>query len=749
MEARAEDMRDRMGKHDPLGDVITVFLVLVTLFGAAVALRQANAHFEHDEATVRAEEWAVLASSQRTRANQAEQLQLGRRRLARHDSMNAREAIGQSIFGRGNDAMLELEARQWQERARRTTLESRRLAHQSAVETGEIQAAGADAFPGIDPDLGKTAPCVAGLETPAPEAVGMGPSRGPPTSTDSYTTDLRREAFRMEGRRAAATATAVKAEEQFTRYAASLALIAVALFFLGYALTKYGHRFRKIFVFFAALLTGLSVFFFVSATLDSPPKPEPAAAAAYADGKVAFESGHFQTALEDFACATHLNPHFEEAYLQQSEAFDLRGMPRDALIVNESLENRSNLRKALDYGRRARQLNPEDPQALTQIATALFVYGVSDRNRAQLTRALALDRRQRADMPDDPIPAFNTATTLLALGRPWRKSYGRAERLMSESSQPLAYVGAALTDLDFLRASHLRNGLAAEAKEAKEQVVAAGMADAPGHPRSGSPGPDGRALASDVRLQMTPAAAYLGFEAKGLRADRDQVFLAVYHRERLGWQEVQPLSGRVVPERTRGGYEAVLWTSSPTSCLPGGKYKVELYVDGRIANVVPESGATAHLPRLVRRSLRGMNLYLCEPGKAWRRIPRHAAGLLDGFEHRAPKGREGVVVFDLSASTPRDFRRAVPTLLRHFSPPLPRGAQAFKHLPGPVPLGNLPNARLTSFVYPHGEMLVATAATPIGRRLAIAVFGPPVLFAGHGPTHSLGVSLLESLITYD
>ncbi|HEX6667595.1 MAG TPA: tetratricopeptide repeat protein [Solirubrobacterales bacterium] len=749
MDPNPQDMPDVMGKHDRLGDAITVALVLVTLFGALIAWRQATAHFEHDEATVRAEEWTVLASAHRTRASQTEQLQLDRRRLVRRNSMNAKEAVGRAIFGRGDPALLALQARHWRGQARRVALGSHRLAREGAAEMREIQAGAADAFPDIRPGLGTAAPCTAGPE-PHPEAsISVKSPRDPPP-TSHHSAELQREAFRMEGRRAAAAETAVRAEEQFTHYAASLALIAVSLFFFGYALTKYGYRFRKAFAALAVLLTTFSAFLAVEAALDAPPKPEPEAAAAFADGKVALMRGDLPTALDDFACATRLNPHFPEAFLERSQAFDQLGLPRDASVLNESLENRANLRKALNHARRARQLDPENPRALQQIATALFVYGVIEHNRRNLLQALELHRRVEEAMPENPIPALNATTTLLALGKPWRESYQQAKRLMSESSDPFAYVGGALTDLEFLRISRLRDGLAATVKEAKEQMVAAGMASALEGSDSDTPTDRGATEASGVHLEITPAAAQVTFSARGLRIGRDQVFAAVYHRERLGWQEIQPLSQLVDPVPVAGGYQTVLWSTSPTSCLVGGHYKVELFINGRLANVASASGATVDLPHLVRRNLPGMNLYLCHPGKAWHRIPRRAAGLLEGFEHQGHSGREGIVVFDVSSSPAGSSGRVASTLLEHFSPPLPGGAEKAGRVRGSTLIGNLTTPSMTAYTYANGEMILVTTTTPIGRRLVIAVFGPPTLFTPqNGSTRPVGPSLLESLLTYD
>lgn len=109
-----------------------------------------------------------------------------------------------------------------------------------------------------------------------------------------------------------------------------------------------------------------------------------------------------------------------------------------------------------------------------------------------------------------------------------------------------------------------------------------------------------------------------------------------------------------------------------------------------------------------------------------------------------------MVVFDISASPGRSFRQVAPTLLDRFSPPLPRGAERIGPLHGPALTGNLERVRMTGYVYAGGEMIVATASTAIGRKLAIAVFGPPSMFAPrNGSDPSLAQSLFESLVTYD
>jgi tetratricopeptide (TPR) repeat protein len=754
MDPNPQDMPDLMGRHDPLGDAITVALVLVTLLAAVVGWRQAHAVFEHEEAAVRAEEWTVLASSQHARANQVEWLQRARRWQARRARIGAAQSAARASFGQGHRFMLALEARESRGRARRADRESRRLTREGVAELGRVEADAAAAVPDIHPSLGRTASCEARPRYGLWPALAAASGRGPPSPAE-YEVGMRREAFRMEGLRDAAAETAAQAEEQFTRYAISLAAIAVALFLFGYALTKYGFRFRRIFACVGALLTAFSVYIAVTAFFDAPSKPPPAAAAAYADGRIALERGQLEVALRDLACATKLNPGFADAYLLRSRAFDQRGMPRDVAVIDESLASGRNLLKALRFGRRALQLDSEDPLALAQIATALYVHGIRHRDRQDLLRAVAVDRRVQAALPRDPIPALNTATVLLALGRPWRTSYRRAERLMDEASAPLEYVGPVLTDLLYLQASGVRPGIAAAASAAKAQLIAAISRRTP--TASGATATyDGaeRAALSGVRLGIAPASVYLSFAGRGFRPGRDRLFVAVYGRQPLGWQELPHVSGPVtgVGAPAHGRYAITIWSSSPTYCLGSDAYRVELYVNGHLATGGgPVGGVTASLPQMRRRRLANLDLGLCYPsGEDWRPIARRAAGLLDGFERPGHGGREGIAVFDVSESRARGALPIGATLLGRFSPPLPRGARPAGAPSGVVPVGNLVGARETAYAYRNGFMILVTATTPIGRKLAIAVFGPPAFFASpSGSAPSLGASVLESVFTYD
>jgi tetratricopeptide (TPR) repeat protein len=731
-----------MDPHDRTGDFITLALVVATLFGAGTVWLQAHAVFAHDEAAVRAEEWTVLASAQRGRVNLAEQLDRGRAWQARRDRIGSAKSTARRLFGRGNPVLVALEARQWKRRAHRVERESRRLARANAAELDEIEERAKASFPDIHPARGRSASCA---KEPPGAGLNASAGRDPPTLS-GFAAASWREAYRTEGLRSGAAQTAVRAEEQFTRYAGSLAAIAVALFLFGYALTRYGHRYRKLIALLAAVLTAASVVWTVITLFDPPEKPRAAAAAAYADGRVALREGDTETAVRDLACATRLNPDFAEAFLQRSIAVE-RDTPGNLTVVNESLEGPRALRQALEYGRRSHQIDSEYPQAVNQIATSLYVFGLRQEDRSRLARALRLDREMAATLPNDPIPAFNAGTTLLALGKPWRRTYRQAESLMRESAEPLAYAGGALTDLDYLGASGIRRGIRAATEAAKEHVVASVSELA--SKSSGRHAGDGEEPSlSRVGFSVSPASAELGFAARGFDPTRDRLFAAWYRHRPRGWQELPQLSGLVSsPLQTGGGYWTQSWSSS---CLRGGAYRVEFYVNGRLAKADPAPRFAVHLPRSRYRFLRNMNLGVCYPRKGWHRIRRRAAGLVDGLERRVAAGREGVVAFDVSASPAQGAAQMDATVLRHFTPPLPDGVQGVGTPSGSLPVG--PWTAATTRVYPYrgGSLVLATAVTPIGRKLAVAVFGPPALFAPPSRSApSVGRSILASIFVYD
>ena len=753
MEGR--DVPDVLGTHDRFDDWITVVLVVVTLLGAAIAWGQAQAHFAHDEATARAGEWSVLANSQQSRANLALLVESGRNWQVRRDRIGAQQSTATALLGDGAARLAAIEAGQWSRRAALASAGSMRMTQAEVQELREIEAEAALTVPDVEPSLGRTASCEAEGRRLIPGITRWAGESGrdpPPARPLEASTVERREAFRMEGLRDAAEQTAVQAEDQFTTYAAALAFVAVALFLFGYALTKYGSRLRILFVSLGAVLTVGAVVVGVIALAEPPTKPPAAAAAAYADGQIALSHGELELALVDFACATNLNPGFASALIGRSEAVAQRGVQRGTVLINQGAQSDENLREALKYGRRARRSEPDDPRALAQIAIPRYIYGVREEDFGELRRAVTLNEKIEEELPRDPLAAINLAANRLALGLDdWRETYRRARRLMAVSSQRMEYAAGALTDLDALQRSQLWPGIGVAAREAKEEMVAAATLEPP--PEDYGTAPDDRASLRDVQLVVSPAGASVGFRARRFHLFHESLFIAIYSRVAHGWQELPQLSGPVtnLAPPVEGHYEAGFHYASLNSCLGTGSYKAELYVEGRLANAGGIAEATPRLPVMRPKILPGINVRLCAPRSSdWQPLAQRTVGVVDGFERTGPR-RAGIVVADLSAA-PQDGGRALTALaLERLSPPLPSGAKQL----GPAVTGlvgeSLTDIRRATYRYPGGAMHLLIGRTPIGRRLAIAVFGPLGYLTAqdNGMSFSMADSLLASVSPQD
>jgi hypothetical protein len=385
------------------------------------------------------------------------------------------------------------------------------------------------------------------------------------------------------------------------------------------------------------------------------------------------------------------------------------------------------------------------------MATALYLKGLRHHDLGELRAAVALDEQIKEELHNDPIAVYNAGAGRLALGLDWREDYEHAGVLLGRVAQPLEYVGGALTDLDTLQQSNLWPGIAVAAREAKEEVVAAAT-EVPPSEGDGT-ATDDRSSLRDVQLVVAPAGARVGFAARGFHPRPESLFVAIYSHVAHGWQELSQLSGRVpeLEQPAKGQYETGFHYASLNSCLGSGRYKAEIYVDGRLANPGGIAEATVHLPAMQPTILPGINVRLCAPRSAdWRPLAGRKVGVVDGFE-RTGRKRAGIVVADLSAA-PEARGRALDALaLERLSPPLPTGIKQS----GPAVTGlvaeNFVDGRRTTYRYPGGAMILLIGRTPIGRRLAIAVFGPLGYLNGRPPgmSFSMAYSLLASVSPRD
>jgi hypothetical protein len=736
-------------EHDRFGRRLAVAIVLATLAAAVVAYLQANSVLRHAEAASRAEQWATLAASARSRAENAAQIQLARARLAHEDRVRAQHALAKRLMGVGGNARaLRREERGWRSLAANVEERSSRIAERMEHQFELAREVEREALPNVDPDEHVTADC-----EHAPEDAGGAP---PPlrkrlnpnvdfAPVGRYLASSRREEYRFDALRGAATHEAETAEKQFTRYAVSLAMFAVAVFLFGYAMTPFGHRYRRLYAVAAGCVAVGSALWGVYSFARGPEHPSPRAAAAYADGRVAHEAGAHHSAIRLLTCALEIREDFPAAYLARSEAYTALGTPQRAeLIFNETLVNPHYRERAAEDAEHASEGHDVDPRTIAQLAVAEFAQALAHDDQVGLEHALELHEDARELQPKEPLHTFNVGTTLLALGRPWRAEYEEAFHALQQHELAF-YVPAALTDLHAV-AARLPSRIE-QVREARQEVVGAAL-------RSNRL-PDQELPASapdalrDVGLTVTPGAVDVTFSTSRALRVRDSVYAAVYYDTGRGWAASSSLSGVLDSLESRGTrqYGQIVAPAPGSACTDGGRYRVEVYVNGTLVR-----GATAQtrvrFPELVHERLDDLNVELCRPA-GWQPVRGRVEGVADGFT--SPGGRRGVLVVDASVAVTAGVRSGdlVEFVQARFPELLPRRARPVGDLQVSYVLG-LAGQTWQSYRYPDGSAVFGTATTTADRPLVVAVFGPHSSFIGPSTGSTLkGADLFFSLMSRD
>jgi tetratricopeptide (TPR) repeat protein len=719
-------LRDALDEHDIFGRWIAVAIVATTLLGAFVAFRQADSAYDHAEAASEAEQWATLATGARNRSEKAARLQVSRARLALADRVRAQHATAARRLGVGGDPLaLRLEAQRWGQLAARVAVNSQEIADDMATEFRRIETESVEAFPNADPREGEAAECEHPVPTAdrAPNALetGLDPDADS-AAVERYLAQAGREAYRFDALRDGATHEAEGAEKQFTRYAVSLAMFAVAVFLLGYALTPFGHRHRRLYAFVAGSIALGSAGWAVYAAVKGPERPSQMAAAAYADGRVALASREERQAVSLLTCALEYREEFPAAYLARSEAFQQLGTAQPGqAIYNETLVDATFAERAAEDAERAGTDENEDEDEASVVATratGVYVKALRDHDDEGFEEALALHREARELQPNFALHSFNVGTTLLALGRPWRAAYDEALRLAPQVA--LAdYVPAAMTDLEVTAAEFPRT--ADEAVEAKEQVVSAALLS--GSAEVGQIPAVERGTVSDVYLRVSPAIVEVGFTTERPLRKLDVVYAAIYRETDGNWAVLPTLSGPMTALQSSGrrSYLQVIAPTSGARCDADGHYKVEVYVNGRL----PRGGtaeAEASFPDLEHVVLEDLNVELCRPS-GWDPAEGRVRGVVDGFT--SPDGSSGVLVVDASAAVSAGVRRAalVERVLDRFVEIFPRNTEFSSRMLNFYSLG-LAGQPVEIYSYPDGLALFGNATTSADRAVVTAVYGP-------------------------
>ena len=457
--------------------------------------------------------------------------------------------------------------------------------------------------------------------------------------------------------RDAANEQDAKRSEQISAYSVTLAMFAIAVFLFGFSLTPEGRVRGGLFAGTAGALAVTGALIALVAGLGEQDAPAPEAADAYANGMVAASVGDTRRRREGVRprdrAAADLRARVQGAFLR-----DLPGGLAAALRLPEPhaarrpapLERRPRTRPRP----RARQCGRPDQPWVRALPG-----GTPSDDQELVEEAAEISRRAVEADPRDPVSRFNLGVVLLALDREadaleaYRAGVPRvvfsdtARRMRRPGYAQEAILAGALTDLELLR-RETGPRHAAAIRRIKAQIVGRITAGARPIPRSG-------ARLSDFELSVFPTrASYLIHSEKGFKPSRDQLSLQWYHRDpKLGWGAVAELSGPAGSSEDDYGNDPVLnrrfdvvnylELSPYPACLRPGRYRLEAYLNGRLADVagVDASHTEPFEPEVERE----VGMGICHP-PGWRlRAPRNTAGVVSSW--RSPDGSRGAVIMKL------------------------------------------------------------------------------------------------------
>jgi type II secretory pathway pseudopilin PulG len=693
---------------------VAVAIVLTTLAAAVTAFLQASSQREHDEAAAKATALASSALDSRRQSDQAARMLVSRYGLALEQRTRAAAELQRSAFAPGPAPGSAAERRRWLEVAGLTDRDTRRIAaayHLPPVNRGEATGPDADRF---------------------------FPQR--------YVASARRISYELGARRDAANQEAEEAHKQIGRYTISLTIFAVAVFLFGYSLTPHARRRRALYAGTAAALVLVAAISCAANVADAPQEPDESAAAAFAQGRVAYDSERYRDAVAQLDDALGEWPEYAAAYALRAKAEFAADSPQ--LDIPLSLTSDRALEASTSDQARALEHGSEDSGLVLEHGFQLLALGLRHDDDDKIEEGLRFSDQAREERPTDPVPSFNAGAGLLALGREdeardaYREAVERTvfidSRHKERRNDVAAYeffLGEALTDLESIAAARPRLRHAVD--EAKRSIVAPITRAAYAEPlESKNPSPP---LPANGKLRIAAGPGFTQLEIhrpQHIGADADLSAQWYYDAPRgLGWSVLPDVSGAINDDLTedRDGtlYGRGEFLAKTGSCLSPGRYRLELYVDGRLVTTAQRQ---LLFPALKADRLRELGLAFCRPG-GWRPIAG-APGLLDGAV--SPDHRAGMLVFSVNrrvagARPPSKAlsEQITAAALRRFADRLPPGLrrggethQSFTDLRGRV---------VRRYRYPGGRALVGAGATRDGAQLLVAVtYGPPRFMRGPG-----------------
>jgi tetratricopeptide (TPR) repeat protein len=577
-------------RHDRYGKFIAVAIVVTTLIGALVAFAQGAALRKHDTADARAESYGTLALEASAVARGHDDAQVSRLNLT---TEQVRAANNATLFARygSSPTVNKLTAARWNA-----------IAHQTEADTEAI--ARSQGVPFI---------CSPSIQSHCPAANAAYSPEQDPRFPSRYMQLGQWSAYRLTALREASNQAADDAEAQFVHYAAALTMLAVAVFLFGYSLTPQGRQRRRLYAYVAGVLVLLAGVWAAVQVLSPVTTPPVTAAAAYANGQVALGDGAYRAAIKDFDQAIRQSPRFVDAYVDRAQAefgagFPVTGTGESALPTTAgpvTIPATSALDAAIRDDEQAHIDGSDSATLLLDLGRDLFYRGLINHSTADLRAS-----RDDLDQGVRDLRTQDNAATLLASAylRMAADDVALAHSAISDLRDATTalrapnvaqetIVATGLTDLSLIESRDPK--LTSQAENAAAQIVAAG--------ELGAQTPTGKTGASNFVVNLTGVSAspdpghalYVVKKYGNFNPNRDVISAQWEYKDPLHgeWAILPELSGPVVP----GGVEPIgagfassntsyVSNSHPATCLPEGRYRVELYVNGHLSGTATANG---------------------------------------------------------------------------------------------------------------------------------------------------------------
>jgi hypothetical protein len=604
-------------------DWMPVGAVVATLIGATVAYVQSVSIKAADKANVESQRLGARAVQVRSAAAEAAQLQYSRFSLLDSEYRNFANALELSITSPSQPH--DLVWRRWVSVSSQTLEQSRQIA---ADQNRALKTA-----PPLNSEavLGKP---ISAITLDGPD----GPERDYSFPND-YFADASWEAERLTALRDAANAQASQRESQGDGYAVTLSMFGVAIFLFGFTLTPHGAQRRRLFAGAAGGLVVFALSYALYQGLSTSGRAPDAAASHYANGLVADEKHQYGLAVSELESAIRLRSDFARAHLVRAEALDAKASPHAGFGNPVWRGSEPSLRAEIADLHKARDLGLALIDVPLNLGLDLAKLGMQTHSDSMLAQSAAVSREAEQQDPSNPAPSFNRGLALLARGDTSgaRAAYKlgalksrysdvkhRSERSFEAAE---AFVARALTDLESLRV--LTHGRYDREVIDLKQLVVGTVASSNTPPRQSS----ARIDAIEPQI-VDPGWVQWAIAKDSLDPKRDQLSAQWYYRNpsALSWAALAPISGPVGTDlsepsklkvagnqyfslRSFLAGTANLTPSQPT-CLRPGSYRVELYLNGRLAQ---SAATTLSGPAMTAKYNREMNVALCAPA-SWKPV---------------------------------------------------------------------------------------------------------------------------------